>query len=74
MFASLGGEGDEVRTQGRPGWLVGNAGHHLVGSAVERVHDAGSDELFGSGVSPVYISELRTSWRSLGRGYVPTVQ
>ena len=56
MFASLGGEGDEVRTQGRPGWLVGDAGHDLVGSAVERVHDAGSDELFGGGVQPVGVA------------------
>ena len=56
MFASLGGKGDEVRTQGRPGWLVGNAGHHLVGSAVERVHNPGSNEPFGGGVQTVVVA------------------
>ena len=50
MLARFCSEGDEVGAQRRPGRLSGDAGHDLVGSTVERVHDAGSDELFGGGV------------------------
>ena len=56
MLAGLGGEGDQVGTQGRPGRLVGDAGHDLVGSAVERRHDAGSDDVFGGDVQPVGVA------------------
>ena len=56
MLAGLRGQGDEVGTQGWPGRLVGDAGHDLVGSAVERLHDAGSDDVFGGDVQPVGVA------------------
>ena len=55
MLAGFGGEVDQVSAQGRPGWLVGDAGHELVG-AVECVHDPGSDELFGGDVEAVGVA------------------
>ena len=44
-----------VRRVGQAG-SCGDAGHDLVGSAVERIHNAGSDELFGGGVQPVGVA------------------
>ena len=56
MVAGFGGEGDQVGAQGRPGRFVGDAGHELVGAAVERIDDARSDELFGGGVQSVGVA------------------
>ncbi len=57
MVAGFGGEGDEVGAQGRPGRFVGDAGHDLVGSTVERVHDSGSNKFFGGGVESVGVAQ-----------------
>jgi hypothetical protein len=50
MFAGRCGQDDQVATQGRSGRLVSDAGHDLFGSAVEHIHESGSDDLFGGDV------------------------
>jgi hypothetical protein len=50
MLAGLGGQGDQVSTQGWPGRLVGDPGHDLVGLEVVCFNDARSDEVFGGDV------------------------
>ena len=71
MVAGFGGEGDQVGAQGRPGRLVGDAGHELVGAAVERIHDAGSDELFGGDVQPVGVALHRLMQPDRGVAELP---
>jgi hypothetical protein len=46
----------EVCSEGRPRWLAGEFGDDLVGLAVERVNDLGSDELLGCHVEPVGVA------------------
>ena len=56
VFAGLCGQGDEVGSQGRPGRCVGDVGYDLLGSAVERVHNCGSDDLLSGGVQAIGVA------------------
>jgi hypothetical protein len=56
VLAGFGGEGDEMGAQGRPGRRGGDVGDDLVGSAVKRTHDPGSDELFGGGMQAIGVA------------------
>ena len=56
MFAGLRAQGEEVRSQGRPGWFVGEVGYDLVGSAVQRRYPLGSDDLLGGGLQGVGVA------------------
>jgi hypothetical protein len=56
VLTGLGRQGEEVCPQGRPGRLVGEVGHDLVGSGVERLDGLGSDELLGRDMEPVGVA------------------
>ena len=56
MDPGLRGQRDEVGSQGRPGRFVDNARYDLLGSAVERVNDLGSDDLLSGGVQAVDVA------------------
>jgi hypothetical protein len=55
VLAGLSRQAEQVCTQRRPGRLVGEPGHELVGS-VERRHGLGAEELFGRDVEPVNVA------------------
>ena len=56
VFAGLRAQCEEVSSQGRPGWFVGDVGYDLVGSAVQRRYPLGSDDLLGGGVQGVGVA------------------
>ena len=56
VFAGLCGQGDEVGSQGRPPRFVGDVGYDLLGSAVERLHNCGSDDLLRGGVQAIGVA------------------
>ena len=56
VFAGLCGQGDEVGSQGGPGRFVGDVGYDLLGSAVERVHNCGSDDLLRGGLKAIGVA------------------
>jgi hypothetical protein len=56
VFAGLCGQGDEVGSQDGPGRFVGDLGYDLLGSAVERVHNCGSDDLLRGGVQAIGVA------------------
>jgi hypothetical protein len=47
---------EQVCSEGRPGRLAGEFRNDLVGLAVERVNDLGSDELLGCHLEPVGVA------------------
>ena len=55
VLAGLSRQAEQVCTQRRPGRLVGEPGHELVGS-VERHNGLGADELFGRDMEPVSVA------------------
>ena len=56
MLARFCSQGDQIGTQSRPGRFIGDPGDDLVGLVVERVHDPGSDNLFGGDVQTVGVA------------------
>ena len=56
MFTGLGRQREQVCSQGRPGRLAGEFGDDLVGLAVERLNDLGSDELLGRDLEAVGVA------------------
>jgi hypothetical protein len=56
VLTGLGREGEQVCPEGRPRRLVGEVGHDLVGSAVERLNGLGSDELLGCDLEAVGVA------------------
>jgi hypothetical protein len=56
VFPGLFGQGDEVGSQGGPCWGVGDVGYDLLGSAVERVNNCGSDDLLSGGLQAIGIA------------------
>ena len=56
MLTGFGRQGEEVCSQGRPGRFAGELGDDLVGLAVERLHDLGSDELLGRDLEAVGVA------------------
>jgi hypothetical protein len=56
VLTRLGRQDEQVCPQGRPGRLVGEVGHDLVGTGVEHVNDLGSEELLGRRMKPVGVT------------------
>jgi hypothetical protein len=56
VLTGLGREGEQVCPEGQPRRLVGEVGHHLVGSSVEHLHGLGSDDLLGCDVEAVGVA------------------
>ena len=56
MLAGLRSQGEQVCPQGRPGRLVGEVGHDLVGSAVEHLNDLAVNQLLGRRLEPVGVA------------------
>ena len=56
VFAGFCGQGDEVGSQGGPCRCVGDVGYDLVGSAVERVNNCGSDDLLSCGLQGIGVA------------------
>jgi hypothetical protein len=56
VLAGLRSQGEQVCPQGRPGRLVGEVGHDLVGSAVEHLNDLGANQLLGRRPEPVGVA------------------
>jgi hypothetical protein len=53
VLPGLGRQPEEMCSERRPRWLVGEVGDDLVGLAIERLNDLGSDELLGRDMEPV---------------------
>jgi hypothetical protein len=56
MFAGLCGQSDEVGSQGRPPRFVGDVRYDLLGSAIERLHNCGPDDLLSGGVQAIGVA------------------
>jgi hypothetical protein len=56
VFAGLCCQGDEVGSQGRPGGFLGDVRYDLIGSAVERIHNCGSDDSFSGGLQAIGVA------------------
>ena len=56
VLTGLRCQGEQVCPEGRPGRLVGDVGHDLVGSAVEHLNDLGSEELLGCHLNAVGVT------------------
>jgi hypothetical protein len=56
VLTGLRGQGEQVCPQGRPGRLVGEVGHNLVGSSVEHLHDLRSEELLDRHMNAVGVT------------------
>ena len=56
VLTGVGGQGQQVCPQGRPGQLVGEFGDDLVGSGVEHLNGLGSEELFGCHMKAVGVT------------------
>jgi hypothetical protein len=56
VLTGLCRQGEQVCPQRRPGRLVGEVGHDLVGSGVEHLNDPGSNELLGRHMNAVGVT------------------
>jgi len=56
MLTGLSRQREQLCSEGRPGRLAGESGDDLVGLAVERVNDPGSDELLGCDLERVGVA------------------
>ena len=56
VLTGLGRQGEQVGSERRPGRLAGEVGHDLVGSAVERLNDLGSNQLLGRDMEAVGVA------------------
>ena len=56
MLTGFGRRREQVCSQGRPRWLVGEFGDDLVGLAIEHVNDLRSEELFGCDMEAVGVA------------------
>ena len=56
VFTGFRRQGEQVCPQGRPGRLVGDVGHDLVGSGVKHLNDPGSNELLGRHMKAVGVT------------------
>jgi hypothetical protein len=66
VLTGLSREGEEVCSEGRPGWLAGEFGDDLVGPGVKHLNDLGANQLLSRHMEPVGVAldgvEQSGSW------------